>query len=322
MVEALRLAEADTGRFPSYRQYEAWRSRQPSPQEWPSGSSIGRAWGSWSRMLDALAVEPCARPQTVGMRALGAAISRKEMLAAIREFADDVEERPLTLASYERWARQTKDRDGHARVPLSVTPFRRVFGGFAEAVEAAGLPARWHSMGLGTRGWYSGEEMISAVQGASRDLGKAVPTTSEYRSWRRALLVDSRKRGSRLALPSDEAIVARLQTWADALGAAGLLAEDEVALLRGSGRALEVSRVAKVLLEVVGELGPEVTRTEYGRWRATRPRVHGRVEAPDHWGLVRRFGRWSTLISTVAGSIDARDPQVELERRLCEMSSH
>ena len=45
-VDALRLAEAETGDFPSFRRYEAWRLAQPDPREWPSGSSIGRSWGS------------------------------------------------------------------------------------------------------------------------------------------------------------------------------------------------------------------------------------------------------------------------------------
>lgn len=63
-IEALRLAEAETGDCPSFRRYDA--------AVWIVDRS---GVGSWSAMLDALGVEPTVRPATIARRSLGELIA-------------------------------------------------------------------------------------------------------------------------------------------------------------------------------------------------------------------------------------------------------
>jgi len=318
MTSALRLCEAEIGRFPSYRAYEAWRLEQPSPSDWPSGSSIARAFSSWSAMLDALAVAPAARPQTVKMMAIGGEFTRDELLEAIRRCGRELGKSPLTFTDYRRWAQATRHDDGHERVPLTITPFMREFGSFSSAVTDAGLEPFLKSKAAANRSWYSRDEIAAALRGASQDLGERAPTTTQYMRWRRALLEDARSRGSKLALPSDTSIYAHFLTWADALHASGLVADDEVDLVRrrAQGEATSPQRVAKSLLEFQAAERYGETRSDYMRWRAEQPRIFGRHDAPDNWALVRRYGKWPSLMKLVRVALDGDDPHAELERLL------
>jgi hypothetical protein len=318
MASALRLCEAEIGRFPSYRAYEAWRLEQPSPSDWPSGSSVARAFSSWSAMLDALAVAPAARPQTVKMMAIGGAFTREELLEPIRRCGRELGKSPLTFVDYRRWAQATRHDDGHERVPLNITPFMREFGSFSSAVTDAGLEPFLKSKAAANRSWYSRGEIAAALRGASQDLGERAPTTTQYMRWRRALLEEARSRGSKLALPSDISIYAHFPTWADALHASGLVADDEVDLVRrrAQGEATSPQRVAKSLLEFQAAEWYGETRSDYMRWRAEQPRIFGRLDAPDNWGLVRRYGKWPSLMKLVQVALDGDDPHSELERLL------
>lgn len=316
-IEALRLAEADLGDFPSFRRYEAWRLSQAFPHEWPSGSSIGRAWGRWSLMLDALGVKLTARPATVAMRSLGETLSREELLEAIGACSREVKTRPLTLKLYRQWAGATKDRQQHARIPVSSEPFIREFGGFAHAAREAGLAASHASSGL-AKGMYTNEEIFEALRRCSREIGDRAPTSSAYRAWRRPLMTKLREDGEGTQLPSDTAVLEHLQTWAYALHAAGLVTEQEMAFVRrrASRQPLNERRVAHALVCAVGELGPQMTPTQYTRWRARQPQPFGVPEAPGQQTLVRTYARWPNLVATVVSVLGAVDPPTELGRLL------
>jgi len=316
-IEALRLAEAETGDFPSFRRYEAWRLSQAVPLEWPSGSSIGRAWGSWSAMLDDLGVEPTVRPATLAMRSLGETFTRDELLAAIRACGREVTTRPLTQKAYRRWAEMTGDRVEHARIPLSSEPFKREFGGFAHAAQEASLRAYHGGSGI-KRGQYTDAQVQAALRRCSDELDDRAPTSIAYRRWRRPLVAELRQHGKGAALPSDTAVLEHFHTWSNALHSAGLITEEEAALVRRRGcrQPLNERRVANTLLDAVRELGPTVTRMEYSRWRERQPRPFGFPEAPHDGTLVLRYGPWPSLIATVLSVIDSEDPAGELERLL------
>ena len=79
----MRCVEAGHGRFPSYQGYGGWGLGVEGTVDLPSGSSIGRAFGSWAMMLDRLEVEPLARPQANAMRSYGGPLTRAEILDAI-----------------------------------------------------------------------------------------------------------------------------------------------------------------------------------------------------------------------------------------------
>jgi hypothetical protein len=319
-VEALRLAEADTRHFPSFRRYEAWRLAQPNPREWPSGSSIGRSWGSWSMMLDALGVTPVARPATVAMRSLGDTFTRDELLDAVRACAREVTRRPLTLRAYRKWAQQTRTQEDHARIPLSSEPFKREFGGFAFAAQEAGLTA-YHGASRIDRGIYSTEDVLNALRQCSSDLGERAPTTSAYRAWRKPLVAKLRRDGEGAPLPSDTAVFEQYLTWGSALRAAGLITEEEETFVRrrASRQPLNERHIARALLAAVRELGPTLTRTEYGRWLKRQPRPFGVTEAPSDQTLVMRYASWPELIATVLSVTKADDPEAELESLLAQI---
>jgi hypothetical protein len=315
-VEALRLAQAELGEFPSYRRYEAWRLSQACPHEWPSGSSIGRVWGRWSLMPDALGERVAPRPATVGMRDIGAVLTRDELLDAIRTCAQEVASRPLTLTDYQQWAHATKQREDHTRIPLSGDPFIREFGAFAHAAREAGLRGV-EATGL-TVGTYSDQQICEALRRCSHELQDAAPTSNAYRQWRRPLMTSLRERGDGSPLPSDTAALARYQTWAHALHAAGLITDEQIAQVRwrGSRQPLNERRVAAALIAAVRELGPQITPSQYDRWRARQPRPFGQPHAPNQQTLTRRYVRWPNLIATVVSVLSAEDPVADLERIL------
>ena len=321
MTSALRLCEAEIGRFPSYGAYERWRLAQASPRDWPSGSSIARVFKSWSAMLDALDVEPAARAQAVTMRAIGGPFTREEMLEAIGRCGRETGASPLTTTVYRRWAQARRTEDGRARVPLYMQPFTREFGSFAAAVADAGLQPHLKSKPPTGRTWYTRGEIEAALRGASQDLGEQAPTTVSYMRWRRALLEAARGRGSMLALPSDVAIYAHFSTWADALRAAGLITDDELPIVRrrGVSRSVSPARAARALLAFYADEDYGELRSHYMRWRAAQARVLGVRDAPDNWGLVRRFTSWPELMKLVHRAVQTGDPQAELERLLSEV---
>jgi hypothetical protein len=318
MTDVLRLCESDIGRFPSYRAYEAWRLQQDAPGDWPSGSSIGRAFGSWATMLDRLEVEPVARPQARALRSYGGPLTRAEVLDAIERCAREVPERPLTFRSYRAWARAARQRDEHDRVPLAIKPFVRLFGGFAEAARLVGVEPNMQLRGAANRSWYTTEEIGAALRGASEALGDRAPSSRAYHQWRKALLAESRARGSRLSLPSDVAIYDHYPNWAAALHGAGLISDDEIAVVRRRISPVSRERVAAALLDFIGQ-SPTVTRTEYVRWRKRQPMHLGTRDAPDCWGMIKRFGTWPVLVEAARHALLSSDPQSELVRTLEEM---
>lgn len=316
-IEALRLAEGETGAFPSFRRYEAWRLGQTFPREWPSGSSIGRAWGSWSAMLDDLGVEPAMRPATVAMRSLGDTFTHAELLAAVTACGREVPTRPLTQIAYTRWAERTSDRTDHARIPLSTEPFGREFGGFAHAVQEAGLRA-YHGISGIELGKYTDEQVRGALRRCSDELDDRAPTTTAYRRWRRPLVADLRQHGKGTPLPSDTAVLEHFHTWSNALHSAGLITAEDAAVVqrRGGRRPLNERRVASSLLDAVRALGPTVTRRNYSRWRERQPRPFGFPEAPHEDTLILHYAPWPSLIAAVLSVIDSEDPTGDLERLL------
>jgi hypothetical protein len=124
-----------------------------------------------------------------------------------------------------------------------------------------------------------------------------------------------------LALPTDTTVFEYFPTWADALHAAGLIGEEDIPVVkrRTARHGMDNARVARALIAAVRELGPNVTRTEYSRWRSHQPIVFGTREAPDHWGLVRRYAPWRDLVALVRKGLVADDPQAEVERLLAEL---
>jgi hypothetical protein len=321
-VEGLRLAEAEQGAFPSYRAYERWRLSQPEPGAWPSGSSIGRAFGSWSAMLDQLGVEPMARPQAIALRARGRQFSHEELLTAVRLFvaAQSPAER-LTFKRYRAWARDRNFEDHTGltgeevarRVPVSSDPFKREFGSFAQAMAEAGLQIPHYRMGRPHHS-FSPTEIVDALRAAAKDSGERALRVASYNRWRETRLDRAYGAGRALHLPSEGAIFTTFGDWASALCAAGLINESDVAHVRrrGSQRSLEPSVAARELLRAIDEIGPPITRRRYAAWRDRQPRtITGKPEAPSDFSLHKVFGPWAVVI---AEAFELRDQPRAVER--------
>ena len=172
--------------------------------------------------------------------------------------------------------------------------------------------------GAANRSWYTTEEIGAALRGASEALGDRAPSSRAYHQWRKALLAESRARGSRLSLPSDVAIYDHYPNWAAALHGAGLISDDEIAVVRRRISPVSRDRVAAALLDFIGQ-SPTVTRTEYVRWRKRQPMHLGTRDAPDCWGMIKRFGTWPVLVEAARHALLSSDPQSELVRMFEEM---
>jgi hypothetical protein len=126
---SLRTAVSKLGRRPSKREYNKWVDSQVDGDRYASATSIHRTYGSWAAALQSLG-GPVADITARRLLSCGKRFSIEECRTGIRLFAETLPARrdPRSPADYIAWARGYAKTVGAERIPLSPTPFRRVFG--------------------------------------------------------------------------------------------------------------------------------------------------------------------------------------------------
>lgn len=134
---------------PSRRNYDLFRSEQPSAREWPSSSYIRNAFDNdWQAGLAAIGHEPAVDITSRQLTAAPKPYSRDEILAALRIWIAEVDEEHgpearLLQAQYEAWVRARRSDDDRSitRFPRANT-LHRFIGDWREVLAALGCAHR------------------------------------------------------------------------------------------------------------------------------------------------------------------------------------
>jgi hypothetical protein len=135
-IAALREAAGELGRSPSVSQYR--ELRRTTHPDWPPDGSI-RDWMAcgWNEALKLAHLEAVPDEQPIVVEG-EQAYTREQVLEALRQCAEELGHNP-TFNKYIAWARSPEVRRREGRRPRSQNVFERRFGGFTEAMIAAGL---------------------------------------------------------------------------------------------------------------------------------------------------------------------------------------
>ncbi len=125
------------GQSPSVLEFRRLRDENPAAG-WPDDGSI-RRWlgGRWNEALSRAHLETVPEP-LAAVKPQGARLSQEEILIALREFAAEAEG-PVNFHRYMCWARRPDVQSRPGRRPRSQNVFDRAFGGWRQAMAAAGL---------------------------------------------------------------------------------------------------------------------------------------------------------------------------------------
>lgn len=297
IVAALRRCAADLGHAPSRRDWDTWRARQNRPQDWPSASAIRNAFGgSWSRARHAAGGQPSPAASALRLTAQGASYTDKEMLAALLA-AGGENLSALTFEGYVRWARARAPRLDGPRTPRSGKPFRRRWGSWAQAMEAA-AEAAGTTGNPRSRAWgktYGSEVIIDALMEATADVkpGPHGLTFGQYDRWARTHPLGRPR-------PRAATVARHFGSWAHALEAAGLLGSHEARQRAARvGTPHSDEELVAWLCRAVDECGQGVTRASYASWRrlVIACREPGDPIPPSDATLRLRLGGWGSALT-------------------------
>jgi HNH endonuclease len=218
-VAALREASNFLGRSPSVSEYR--HLKREGDHDWPPDGSV-RRWlgGSWNDALSRAHLD--AVPEDLELIVEGAhAYTREEAIAAMKACQDELGKTP-TFNNYLNWARRSDVRKRPGRRPASQNVFERLFGGYIEALKAAGM-AREDGTGAplstlqrsGKNYRWSDEDLMRAISEVIEFVGEdRFPTCGEYARVREQILECEREQGPvTRAIPSMNGFQRRFGGW-------------------------------------------------------------------------------------------------------------
>jgi hypothetical protein len=324
-ISCLRDAAAILGRSPSVADYRELRALHPE-RRWPADGSL-RTWlgGSWNDCLRAARLDTVPDGDVL-VAQLGPAFSEQEVCEALRQCAHDLGDIP-TLAQYYGWARRPDVKRRPGRRPQSQPPFDRLFGGYCQALAAAGLvdgdgcvQAKRTTLQRLASYRVTEERIQEALRQVAARLGRS-PRVSEYTALREEIMREALERGSPVALPAHSTIQQRYPVWDDALLTAGLepLGGRSTSSRPRSARTERRPRftdeeLMAVLREAYAALGDPFTVDAYKHWRkaqveqARRERRIRRI--PSYYVYYTRFKTWDEAVRrALEGSADEAEAQ-------------
>lgn len=318
-VVCLREAHDLLGHSPSIKEYRELHAARGKELGWPPDGNI-RTWigGSWNDCLKEARLEAVADGDVV-VAQLGPAFTAEEITTALQECARELNDVP-TISQYYAWARRPDVKARPGRRPQSQPPFDRTFGGYVEALKAAGLtsgiagvtPKRSTVVRVGAY-FVSQEEMRRALQEVAAKLGRP-PRTKEYALAREEIIAASIEAGTPRTLPSVSTIQKTFGTWDAALVAAGLqpLGGRATRSHQGNrgrkGPMIPDADALAVLREAYAQVGDPFTVTAFHSWRneqKERDKLARRFRRLPTYDLYRN--RWGTWDDAVRKALESQD---------------
>jgi hypothetical protein len=328
-VLALKEAADALGGSPLESEYEELRTNDYRQAGWPSAHTVRRVLaGTWNECLGRAALEAVANGDVI-VRELGSSFTADEAKEALQECRADLGRIP-TLTEYIGWASKQEVKRRPGRRPSSQGPFDRLFGGYLQALEAAGLCDIGGGVWNGPRstatraGVYrqTDESMKEALREVARRIRRS-PTTSEYMLQREIVRKESEDAGRLRTLPSYNAIHRRFGSWEGALAAAGLEPANgrqrrtERPELKGrpSLRRIPDEVIRAAICEAYAELGDPFTASAYKQWQKQKveedngvARLVGRY--PAYHTIWTRYRTWEAAVADALTPDDGDDDGV------------
>jgi len=229
-VAALRECAAIVARAPSKGEYERERVDHP---EWPPESTV-RSWlgGSWAKALEAARLATDLTGETA-THAIGPEFTKAEVKAALCSCAAEIAGESIPgLHTYLAWARRRDIRQRPGRRPRSQSVFDRLYGGYLQALVAAGLiegagdaAAPRSGATRAASGYrYSEEQLLAGLDlivrhgNGGQHLGAddPFPSTGAYARARQELIDKAEDAGEPpRALPSQQVLWRKWGGWAE-----------------------------------------------------------------------------------------------------------
>jgi Homing endonuclease associated repeat len=295
---AMELFAAETGEALSKKRYERWRLGRSDRATLPSATFVANTWnGSWSTAMDKLGFEPAADHAARRMAMKGEPLSDGDLLEHLRECADELGGTPR-VSDYHRWRRDKLRRPGSAAYAIQQT-YRRRFGGWHQAIEAAGLQPRAVVPTARVAEW-SVEDALGYLRDADAQSGPRRMRVSQYDDWRRQRLASVAVGGSRTAIPYGAAISSRLGGWLPALAAAGLISDRAAQSYRvGHGRSFSDTELDDALARFARETDCAPTSTAYQSWSKRTMAGDAGVHVPGRAAVCLRLGTWAAAAARI-----------------------
>lgn len=294
---AVERFQAETGQLLAKKRYERWRVAHPDRAALPSATYIAKTWnGSWSTAMDRLGLRPAPEHAVRRMAKLGVSPTDCELLELLRVCASDLGHTPRVL-DYKRWRhRQLRD---HECLVFSEQTYRRRFGGWHQATEAAGLAVRPKATRIICSDWTS-EEALGFLRAAAQPLGGERLRVSQYDAWRSRYLAERSEDGTVACVPRANSIAARFGGWLRALAAAGLISDNAVANLRvGHGRSFSDAEVDEALARFARETNGKPTSCAYQRWCESSMQREIGTHTPGRAAVANRLDGWPNAAARI-----------------------
>jgi len=291
---AVQLFERETTGALSRTNYERWRVARPDAQVLPSAKLIENTWlGSWSTAMDRLGFRPgaCHAVRTLARR--GVEPGSSELLERLQACASELGRTP-SLDEFDRWRRaQLLGRNGV--IVVGVPMYQRRFGGWRQAIEAAGLPQRERARRVPVLDW-TRDDAIRCLREATAAHGTQRLRMVQYEEWR-GRHIDLTGGGG---IPGGDSIVAEFGGWLAALVAAGLLSQNAAQNVRvGQGRAFSDDELDSALACFARETDGPDSSGAYERWRVDAMSDDGEAHVPGRKPLARRHGSWARVAARI-----------------------
>ena len=295
---AMELFVAETGEALSKKRYERWRLARADRATLPSATFVANTWnGSWSTAMDKLGFQPAADHAARRMAMNRAPLSDSELLEHLRACADELGGTPR-MSDYHRWRREKLRRPGSAMYASQQT-YRRRFGGWHQAIEAAGLQPRAVVPSARVAEW-SVEDALGYLRAADAQSGPGRMRVSQYDDWRRRRLASLAVSGSRAAIPYGAAISRRLGGWLPALAAAGLISDRAAQSYRvGHGRSFSDTELDDALARFARETDCAPTSTAYQSWCERSMASDVGIHVPGRAAVCLRLGPWAAAAARI-----------------------
>jgi HNH endonuclease len=298
-IRSLREAAREFGGPPSEKPYERARASHPE-SGWAPARSVKRWLGVryWDEALRRAHLGGVAEGDRLEAE-LGPALTPEETLGGLRDCLDDLGHPPV-WDEYLAWCHRPDVQDRPGRRPMSLYPFIRHFGSFADARVKSGLtdgaPGSALPAGLRIRSSHyrvPADHAVQSLQKVIDRLGRT-PTVNEYIHDREKVYWETAQTGSPIALASYATIKKRFGTWENALAAIGTKPR-ELNTLHHGRRTVTDEMILAAIREAYQAKGEPFTQSAYSGYRTAEiEREPSRWEQlPSVPTIYQHFGSWT-----------------------------
>ena len=306
---ALELFVRETGEPLRRQRYERWRVARADAGALPSAAYIVGTWnGSWGNAVDELGL--VAAPDQVArlMLVRGVSPTTTHLLDVLRSCATELGRTP-TLGDFKLWKRAVSRRPA-GPVVFSQQTYHVHFGGWLQAVDAAGLPPRGRAGWVRIVGWTRADAIGYVRQAAVESGGRL--TCRRYDEWRRRMLAEHSAAAARMLVPSGQSIAKCFGGWIVAVAAAGLTSPAETRARQH--RLFSDAEIEDALARFAREPTGSVSSCAYERWQHRAARGPG-VRPPGRKMLAERHGGWANVAARIRAHRLATAASVTTDKR-------